>query len=185
MRGRGLRGIARPRRRSFRSVESAWRGIDVRRPQPRPGRGRRGGRRRICAYFVALRRGSRRKWSRRPHPALSRCALLRLGFACWRLCSPRLPRPSSPPRRLGRLLCLLRRAQAFGLPFQPRLLDFPVLDLLPPSIHEPLALQTPVEESALANIGFHRGNAIALARDRLGGERSGKGADVDLPLRRL
>ena len=73
----------------------------------------------------------------------------------------------------------------FGEPLQPRLLDFEVLDFLLPVIHEPLALQTAVEESALANVGFHHGDAIGLARDRLRGEPGGKGADIELPLRRV
>jgi len=86
---------------------------------------------------------------------------------------------------VGRFLRFLERVQSFRLPFQSRLFDLPVLDFLLPSIHQPLALETPVEEGALADVGFQGGDAIGLARDRLGGERGGQRADVDLPLRRL
>ena len=73
-----------------------------------------------------------------------------------------------PPSRF------LKVAQAISLRLQPLLLDFPVLDLLPPPIHEPLALETTVEERALADVSFHCRDAIGLARDRLGGERRRK-----------
>ena len=65
-----------------------------------------------------------------------------------------------------------------GQAFQPRLLDPPVLDLRRPSIHEALALQAPVEEGALADVGLKGGYPIGFARDRLCREARGERADV-------
>ena len=72
-----------------------------------------------------------------------------------------------------------------GQPLQPLLLALPILDLLLPPIHEPLALESPIEVSALTDVGFERGDAVGLPRDRLRGERGGKGADVELTPWRL
>ena len=72
-----------------------------------------------------------------------------------------------------------------GQPLQPLLLTLPILDLLLPPIHEPLALEAPIEVSALTDVGFERGDAVGLPRDRLRGEPGGKGADVELTPWRL
>ena len=206
------RGPGSRQRRAGRSVELAWLrfGLCRARLGPRRGRGRSRARdhwRRPRSLFGAGASGERgvRRVVAGP-PSGSACSRALQTASRRRLPPPYRSRLSRPPlylrrgfggplRRggfgrplrsvgIGRLLGVLEVAQAIGLPFQPLLLDLPVLDFLPPPIHEPLALQTPVEERALADVSFHCRDAIGLARDRLGGERGGKRADVDLPLRR-
>ena len=172
-----------------RSVELAWRRVDLRRARLRPGRGPRGCGAGLAPTSSLLGAGAAANGAFGVFPArLPSLGLDALSAAPFSLCHfPRrgFRRCSSSPRRPRRLSPLPRASASARLALQPRLFDFPVLDLLLPSIHEPLALETPIEEGALADIGFHRGDAIGLSRDRLGGERRGKGADVDLPLRRL
>ena len=88
-------------------------------------------------------------------------------------------------RLLGRRFfgCGLARSRAFSAaafsaaslsvarcsvrPFNRRLFDAPVLHFGRPAIHEPLALEAPVEERPLADVGLERGDALALAGDSL------------------
>ena len=170
---------------------AAWRRIDLRRARLRPGRGRRSrGAGPVGADLVALRRGGGREWrlcrlSRLHRPSPRRhCPLAPLScsaFSSRGFCPPRLLAASAS----AAFCASSRERKRSACPFSRDCSTLPVLDFLLPSIHQPLALETPVEEGALADVGFHRGDAIGLARDRLRRERGGKGADVDLPLRRL
>ena len=73
--------------------------------------------------------------------------------------------------------------QMLGQPLEPRLLDPPVLDFRRSPVHEPFALEAPVKERALANVGLQRGDAVALARDRLCRQSRRQRAHVELTLR--
>ena len=190
-------GARKATSRSPGSVKPALGRIGWRGARLRPDGGRRGCRERgIGAQFVApwsSRSGRDRGLCGCGRPTFGRFGLhgsgvfrggfLRVGFI-GRL-PLRLARPSSPPPRVRPPSPpLLHRAGALSAP-SAALARPPVLDLLLPSIHESLALEPPVEEGALTNVGLERGDAVGLARDRLRGESGGKGADIELTFWRL